>query len=714
MFKLGQSDDESSSESSSESDSESETENRNEGCTNGNCANDADTQSEVTAHMKNTPHKLLHDRNKLKKFADLIDSTRKVPDSDSPACQIIFHNNKFSRRYRTMIENFITGLLFKDKFDMSQLPEIELEPTRLTCVDINEKLPAAQRTKSMWSSHAIIGCSQFHQYFLIDTLGWPLVNFNPSLTDSWEIPKFEQYFLNPIPFDEEEAVKSKPERPKPCCFNCGGEHMIAECQEVKDFQRIKKNKAEFLDKSSQNQKLSGSRYHKDEVDPRFAAFKPGQISDSLREALGISSKQIPLYVYRMRLLGYPPGWLEDAKKQVSGLVLFDKHGKEVDIAGQSMEDGEVNEDRLQEPQINVDKIVEYPGFTVELDDTMVDEHKDYDFPPIQPHQLKSALVQRQAMIDQMKKRKLEEEEYEKNKKLKVELSSMDLDEEESNSETADEFMSPRPYSSSPVAASGQLKRLRVALPGNPPLPFDTPPGKPPLPEGTPPPTPEEISRRSGRTPLPGEPPLPMYTPPARPPLPQGTPPPTPVMPSPIHRQLSSMSAKSERSDSPTLDDLQKQYQLLQEKLAQDECTDNVELQIVDSIDEDEDDSMTEPQDLPNLGVQLARQGSTTSIQTFGELGTGSQSDSLPNSPVTPKASFSDINTVFKKCNSISKDFGTPIYMRTISKEKLPDASNFGQGIEEHIPYENLPDATGSYSKISKLIDKIRSSIKRKK
>ena len=50
-------------------------------------------------------------------------------------------------------------------------------------------------------------------------------------------------------------------------------------------------------------------------------------SDNLREALGISANQIPVYVYRMRMLGYPPGWLEHAKKQVSGLVLFDKHGK---------------------------------------------------------------------------------------------------------------------------------------------------------------------------------------------------------------------------------------------------------------------------------------------------------------------------------------------------------------------------------------------------
>jgi hypothetical protein len=36
------------------------------------------------------------------------------------------------------------------------------------------------------------------------------------------------------------------------------------------------------------------------------------------------------------------------------------------------------------------------------------------------------------------------------------------------------------------------------------------------------------------------------------------------------------------------------------------------------------------------------------------------------------------------------------------------------GLPDHIPFENLPDSTGSYSKMSKLIDRIRNSMKRKK
>ena len=50
-------------------------------------------------------------------------------------------------------------------------------------------------------------------------------------------------------------------------------------------------------------------------------------SDGLREALGLRDDQLPPYIYQMRVLGYPPGWLEEARMATSGLALFDKHGQ---------------------------------------------------------------------------------------------------------------------------------------------------------------------------------------------------------------------------------------------------------------------------------------------------------------------------------------------------------------------------------------------------
>jgi zinc finger CCHC domain-containing protein 8 len=49
-------------------------------------------------------------------------------------------------------------------------------------------------------------------------------------------------------------------------------------------------------------------------------------SDNLRAALGIAHNQLPPYIYQMRHLGYPPGHLEDARQQTSGLSMFGKHG----------------------------------------------------------------------------------------------------------------------------------------------------------------------------------------------------------------------------------------------------------------------------------------------------------------------------------------------------------------------------------------------------
>lgn len=47
-------------------------------------------------------------------------------------------------------------------------------------------------------------------------------------------------------------------------------------------------------------------------------------SDELRKALGLKSQDLPDYIYRMRLLGYPPGYLLEAEVTSSGLAVYDK------------------------------------------------------------------------------------------------------------------------------------------------------------------------------------------------------------------------------------------------------------------------------------------------------------------------------------------------------------------------------------------------------
>lgn len=113
--------------------------------------------------------------------------------------------------------------------------------------------------------------------------------------------------------DAETAVKPA----QNACFNCDGSHAIKDCTKPKDLAKIKQNRAKFS-----SNKLSYERYHVD-VEQRFGHLVAGELSKDLRNALGLRSKELPMHIYRMRMLGYPPGWLEHAKVSGSGLTLFD-------------------------------------------------------------------------------------------------------------------------------------------------------------------------------------------------------------------------------------------------------------------------------------------------------------------------------------------------------------------------------------------------------
>lgn len=64
------------------------------------------------------------------------------------------------------------------------------------------------------------------------------------------------------------------------------------------------------------------RYHVED-DQKYGHLIPGRISGQLRHALGLKRNELPLHIYRMRLLGYPPGWLEEARISHSGISMFD-------------------------------------------------------------------------------------------------------------------------------------------------------------------------------------------------------------------------------------------------------------------------------------------------------------------------------------------------------------------------------------------------------
>lgn len=64
----------------------------------------------------------------------------------------------------------------------------------------------------------------------------------------------------------------------------------------------------------------------------------------------------------MRELGYPQGWLEEARLQHSGLSLFNSDG--VAETGGSDEEGEIFAPGDKD-KYDINKLIDFPGFNVE-------------------------------------------------------------------------------------------------------------------------------------------------------------------------------------------------------------------------------------------------------------------------------------------------------------------------------------------------------------
>ncbi|PVD31346.1 hypothetical protein C0Q70_06758 [Pomacea canaliculata] len=515
-----------------------------------------------------------------------------VPDEQSPGVQVIFQNNKFARKYRARIEQFIISLTeHADKKDFSKSSlEISNKLAVPSCVDLNKALPPEKRTNQMWQTHGVIGCAQFHHGFMIDTRGWPLEADDPALCTNWEVPKYYQVFDEVYPSEPaaNSSTLAKPAKPKETCFNCGGDHRLNDCKLARDMDRIRTNRREHQKKSGSNTNYS-ARYHKEpELHPTRQKFKPGKISDELREAMGLLPNQLPPYIYRMRLFGYPPGWLIEANRKASSLAMYDKDGRETDLRGESLEDGEVGEpssDYGGTDTYDIQKIIEYPGFTVPVPLGFVDDSVINGMPPIQQHQLKKTLMEDTISKQHAaKKRSLEDEEAEKKKRIKTEVD-MEVEDAED------------------VPQSQQ-------------------------------PSESKAGQNDGR-------------------------------------------------ESPSMDKLQEQY-----------------LQLV--------------QELGN--ESLESNGATTPSSNDSTKGVDNSVDVTPsaNESVSDAEILRQTNFSFMSTTSISKDYGTPIMIKNNSFKVLPTPEKFSQGIEDHIPFENLPDSVGTFEKMRNIFRHIRDKVKGKK
>lgn len=194
------------------------------------------------------------------------------------------------------------------------------------------------------------------------------------------------------------------------CFNCDKDtHGLRDCPEPRNMSKIRKARNDFNRREL--------RYHDDNDE---SSLVPGKLSDELKVALGLSGNQIPLHVYKMRLYGYPPGWLEDAKVQHSGLQLFTGN------------DSKVRDEREKAFKFDVQKIHEFPGFNVPPEGQFVDKFRLLNVPPMMPEHSKDYFIKALGaqVINGYKKRKLNDRNVDSTVCDEVEMEIADDDDDE--------------------------------------------------------------------------------------------------------------------------------------------------------------------------------------------------------------------------------------------------------------------------------------------
>ncbi|XP_071529999.1 zinc finger CCHC domain-containing protein 8 homolog isoform X2 [Panulirus ornatus] len=273
---------------------------------------------------------------------------------------------------------------------------------------------------------------------------------NESQTSVDAVPSYDTDFagvLTDIEYSMLTGKKISDARPRKRCFNCLGDHNLTECSDPPDPARIAVNRKKFL-----NTRVSNVRYHED-IENKYGQFQPGKLSENLRHALGLKPYQLPLFIYRMRVLGYPPGWLLDAEVHQTDVKMYDGSGKSV--SHPNTEDGEIEPTSVK---YKPERLVSFPGFNDPVPRGVRDECHRYNFPPMQHHH------QRTEFLRFMNMNKAEA--YRKKKLKDSQLRSEAVDANVTSSSEME------------VDESGINKAAEIVF--NPPLPEDPLPPPPPL------------------------------------------------------------------------------------------------------------------------------------------------------------------------------------------------------------------------------------------
>ncbi|XP_063973638.1 zinc finger CCHC domain-containing protein 8 homolog [Diachasmimorpha longicaudata] len=259
--------------------------------------------------------------------------------SEAPILKVIFRDKDVARKYKWQIQDFLTQLIFGEAADdkNASKPTLDIWPTK------NSKKRKAEE-------NGLVAATD-NTLFMVDN--------DPRHQDSLDVPTYGKKFEKVLKeLDVKSAAEEEKDKAMPIrnCFNCLGNHSLRDCPEPRNFAEICKNRSGFNSRNSSK----SVRYHLDE-DNKFDHFTPGVLSKELRHALGLSDNQLPRHIFKMRMLGYPPGWLEEARLQHSGINLYNSEG--IRERESDEEQGEILSKGSRD-KYDIKKIHDFPGFNV--------------------------------------------------------------------------------------------------------------------------------------------------------------------------------------------------------------------------------------------------------------------------------------------------------------------------------------------------------------
>ncbi|EFN74192.1 Zinc finger CCHC domain-containing protein 8 [Camponotus floridanus] len=582
-----------------------------------------------------------------------LQSVSSNDDVRQPIFKVMFRDESVSRQYRQQIKDFLHSLV---QLKPSNKQDVNVSSLILEVWDNKDSSKDQELSIDIEDNNALNDSTENTD--VCDSLF--MIDKKPTFLNDLDVPTYGQKYEDIT--EESNSVTRKGYMPKLNCFNCNGNHNFRDCPLPKNQNNINKNRKEFMKNNS------GVRYHMSE-DQRFSHMIPGQLSHKLRKALGLKDNQLPKHIYRMRLLGYPPGWLEEARLQHSGLSLFNSDG--IAETDPNEEEGEIITD-IDRDQYDIKKIYDFPGFNVPSPPGTIDDSHKYRAPKIQPMHSKEIML----LYLQGKKT---DDGY-KRKKLKLSTSivnaldmSSDMDIEDTGGENVVEN----------VPVNGHFI---------PPLPTEsvqTPPAPPPSELF------QSITEDSDSQ----------------------------------SQELPSLDSVDDivlTANSPSLSDLESTKKKLLIELEDNSSQSNSgSTSLKNDLNNTfaafssiavtaQSNCSSISQECSNADKDSIGSGSQFHLSLNNEL--NSKLDmSIPNETMsqfssTPILSSKFLNTSQTSVKSVH--LGTPILQSTSPYNKLPSSEKFSKDICDVINFENLPDTTGKYEQMTGVLQKVRNTMAR--